>query len=399
MATHTKPDEDAILSVALLKRMGFKIKGYWFYKGGDEAPPPQLEFKDVLWIDRGRRVFDHHGIPCKTSAQIVAEELKIAEEKWLRPILRHVHRADLEGRSEPLDLNDILKAITREITNDKEIMRIGIEIAMALFDFHEKNLMRNNALARKIIEEHFIERKMPERIQRYYQLLLNPKFQRSCDFTEIVCGAKEPEKLGKSILSYLEADIQRYQRAKEEVKNAQKIVVSVPRMWFIIAGTSDNPKFNTAARAMGAAVVIQRNTNGHTQIYFNNKVLPTGTVVAVSEDLIAILRMREITLDPNKKMPMNKKGLRSLGQIEEVPEWYLFNGERGGRLILNGSLTATEVLPSKIPFEEIIEFTVDVLRHYSSMGHGAARGGTPLMKSPKGKAVEDKAKKENSPKI
>jgi hypothetical protein len=370
IATHTKPDEDVILSVALLKLSGARIKGYWFRKEGDEALPSQIDLKNILWIDRGRRMFDHHGIPGKTSTDRVAEELGIANKKWIQPILRHVRRVDLEGRSEPMDLNDMIKSIARELKNDEEIMRLGVEIATAIIDFHQKNMKRNNRKAAMIIKEFFGD-KMPERVRRYYELLQNPHFHRPCDFAELATARPE---LAKEVLKFINADIQKYEAAQKDVERAQKIRVG---RYFIVAGMSDNPKFNPRARKAGAAIVIQKNSRGHVQIYFNNKILSPGTIVKISEDLIEILRMREISLDPTRKMP-SKNNLRKPEKIEEVPEWYLFVGEKGGRLILNGSLTAPDVPPTKIEFSEIIEFTVDVLRNYLENGFKKPKTKPPL---------------------
>jgi len=352
IATHKKPDEDVVVAVALLKMEGMKIDGFWFRGEGDETLPPQIQTKNVVWIDRGRRVFDHHGIPGKTSTDIVAEELGIAKEKWIQPILRHVRRVDLKGRSEPMDLNDMIKSIARELNNDEEIMKLGVEIATAIIEFHKRNMKRDNKRAAMIIREFFGE-EMPERVHHYYELLQNPNFNRPCDFAEL--ATVKPE-LAKEVLKFINADIQKYEAAQKDVERAQKIRVG---KYLIIAGMSDNPKFNPRARKVGAAMVIQKNSSGHVQIYFNNKILSPVTIEKISGDLIEILRMREISLDPTKKMPP-KNNLRKPEKIEEVPEWYLFVGEEGGRLILNGSLTAPDVPPTKIDFSEIIEFTVDV---------------------------------------
>jgi hypothetical protein len=356
VATHTKPDEDAIVSVALLKWAGVRIKGYWFHKEGDTTLPPQLRFENVLWIDRGHRVFDHHGIKGKTSVLIVSEELGINNEKWIQPIIRQVYRSDLEGRSEPMDLNDMIKSITRELNNDEEIMKLGVEIATAIINFHRNNIRRDNQKAAKVIQEFFGE-EMPKRVRHYFELLKNPNFVRVCDFAEL--ATVNPD-LAKEVLKFISADIKKYEAAQKDVEKAQKVRVG---RYLIIAGISDNPKFNPRAREAGAAIVIQKNSDGHVQIYFNNKILSIEAIKRISEDLIEILRMREISLDPTRKMPP-KNNLRKPEKIEEIPEWYLFVGEKGGRLILNGSLTAPDVPPTKIEFSEIIEFTVDVLRNY-----------------------------------
>ncbi len=359
IATHRKPDEDSIVSVALLKMYGAKIQKYWFSGEGDETLSPQINFKNVLWIDRGRQMFDHHGLKGKTSAQIVAEELGIAEEKWLRPILAHVRRADLEGRSEPFDLNDMTKSIAREIDDDEKIMEFGIKIATGIIEFHRSRLKRNNQKAAELIREFFEdETKMPKRVRHYYQLLQNPNFHRVCDFAEL--ATVDPE-VAREVLKFIAADIQKYEKAKEEVEKAQRIRIG---RYFIVAGISNNPKFNVVAREKGAAIIIQKNLDGHVQIFFNNKILGSR-VEKISEDLIALLRLREISLDSTRKLPQRKNDLKKPGKIEKVPEWYMFVGEKGGRLILNGSLTAPDVPTTRIPLEEIVEFVVDVLKNLS----------------------------------
>jgi hypothetical protein len=272
-----------------------------------------------------------------------------------------------------MDLNDMVKSIARELNNDEEIMKLGVEIATAIIDFHQKNMKRDNRKATMIIKEFFKE-KMPERVRHYYELLQNPNFARPCDFAEL---ATMNSGLAKEVLKFLVADMEKYQRAMEEIKTAKKIEIS--KGYFIIVGESDNPKFNVAARQIGAAIVIQRNTTGHTQVYFNNKILGIR-VEKIAEDLIECLRLREILLDPSKRLPQ-KSSLRSTGKIEEVPEWYFFKGEKGGCLLLNGSLTAPDVPPTKIPLEEISEFASDVLRtHLEQMGRGTARRGAPPQK-------------------
>jgi hypothetical protein len=374
VATHTKPDEDAIVSVALLKWVGVRIRGYWFHKEGDTTLPQQLQFENVLWVDRGHRVFDHHGIKGKTSILLVTEELGINNEKWVQPILRHVQRADLEGRSEPLDLNDMIKAISRELNDDLKIMELGMEIATSILIFHKEEMKRNNAKAAMIIREFFgDEMKMPERVRHYFELLQNPEFARPCDFTEL--ATVKPE-LAREVLKFIVADIEKYRRAEEEVKKTKK--VPVLGKYFIVIGESDNPKFNVKAREAGAAIVIQRNSDHHVQIFFNNKILSPSLREKIAEDLVEYLRLREISLDPSKKLPRIKSSLRSIGKIEEVPEWYFFKGEKGGCLILNGSLTSPEVPVTRIPIEEIAESAVDVLKNaLEQMGRGTARRGAP----------------------
>jgi hypothetical protein len=356
IATHKKPDEDSIVATALIKMAGAKIAGFLFSGAGDMFLHPQLDFKNVVWIDRGRRDFDHHGVSGKTSTNIVAEELGISDEKWIQSILRHVRRADLEGRSEPFDLNDMLKAIAREENDDYKIMELGLKIAEAIIKFHKDEMKRNNTKAAKIILEFFgDETKMPKRVQHYFELLKNPDFVRPLDFVEL---ATVDEGLAREVLKFILSDIGKYVEAEKEMEKAQKIEVLGH---LIVVGESDNPKFNVKAREMGAAVVVQKNSTGHVQIFFNNKILPPALIEKMAEDLIEVLRLREISLDPSKRLPPQKE-LRIIGKLPEVPEWYFFRGEKGGCLLLNGSLTSPEVSPTKIPLQEIAGFVEDNLK-------------------------------------
>jgi hypothetical protein len=238
-------------------------------------------------------------------------------------------------------------------------------------------MKRDNAKAAQIIKQEFgDEKKMPERIRHYYQLLQNPNFNRPCDFAEL--ATVKPE-LAREVLKFIVADIEKYQEAEKEVKRVQK--VPVLGKYFIVVGESDNPKFNVKAREWGAAMVVQKNKSGHVQIFFNNKMLPPPLIEKISEDLIEALRLREISLDPSRKLQVRKSDLRSVGKIPEVPEWYWFKGEKGGCLLLNGSLTSPDVPPTKIPLEEIAEIVNDALRtHLEQMGRGTARRGAPPQK-------------------
>jgi len=110
---------------------------------------------------------------------------------------------------------------------------------------------------------------MPKRVRHYYQLLQNPNFHRVCDFAEL--ATVDPE-VAREVLKFIAADIQKYEKAKEEIKKAKRVMVG---RYLIIAGESDNPKFNVRARESGAAIVIQRNKSGHVQIFFNHKNLNT----------------------------------------------------------------------------------------------------------------------------
>lgn len=368
VGVHTKPDADCFFPTALLLLMaGVKIVSYYFIKSGDEALPPQFIFKNIRFIDRGRRDLDHHGQQGVTSTDLVVQELGIAEEKWIQPITRYVRRSDLEGESEPFTIAEMGKALAHEESiSDEKRMELGVEMAGAIVEFHEKSLSRDNALAQKVISE-FAKKKgqIPARWLKYSEQLSNPRFQRVCDLVEILVrekslrGEEEARKFGQALLGYLYLDFERYLAAKEEAKKAQSIPVGAT---FIKVGQSDNPKFSVACREIGAIAVIQKNSDGHVQIYFDyQRILHS----AITTNIIAFLRVREMQLNdialPKWK---NKLGyLAQAGAIEECNEWYYFVGEKGGIHILNGSITAPDRPPTKITLEEITEIVKAAILH------------------------------------
>jgi len=367
IGTHTRPDVDAIFAIALLKQK-YRIDEIHFTKEGDVAFLPQILFRNMKWVDRGRRDYDHHGkVGTSTSTELVAREIGLDKEKWIQPILSFVEKVDLEGKSLPFDMNDILKSIVRESkVSDEKIMEIGLKIANALITFHKEGLRRNNTFALEVIKEFLIPigKEIPERFKKYMEDLQNSKFQRTCDFCEIIIGVKKLQgkeravEFGKLLLSFLYKDFERFQEATEEVKKAQ--IIKVGR-YTLVAGISDNPKFNPAARKiLKADVIIQKNSSGHVQIYFNYQTLKNAKEIA--KEIIKWLRILECH---TQKRVIPKRDLKQAERIEEIPEWYLFM-PKGCPLILNGSLTAPEVPVTKIPFEQIIATVEITLRDFAS---------------------------------
>ncbi len=154
--------------------------------------------------------------------------------------------------------------------------------------------------------------------------------------------------MAKKLLEIIYADSLDFYSAKEELLKAKKAEI---RGILIDAGNSDNPKFNTAARNLGATVIIQRRSTDHKQIYFNTEEVNDE----FTEKIISMVRLEECLIQ-GREIP--EIDLREKGKIQEIPEWYYFvaptiGKKKPGRFILNGSLTATDVPTSKIPLETL----------------------------------------------
>jgi hypothetical protein len=270
-----------------------------------------------------------------------------------------VRRSDLQGISELFDASDIIKCMQRNHRiSDEEIVEIGVRIIQDTIEFRKNALARDNQWVREIIFD-FLKEKMvvPPKFQRYLELLANPRFQRQFDLVEIgmterARSEKEAKDFVKKLLELEYEDSGDYLEALEIVKKAWKKKVNE---LIICAAITDNPKFNQAARSQeGAAIVVQRNSNGHTQIYFDSEKVHEQLMDAI----VSMVRLEEC-LAQGREIP--KCDLRKPTRIEEIPEWYYYvaptivgKKKKPGRFILNGSLTAPEIPPSKIPWETLL---------------------------------------------
>lgn len=347
--THTRADIDVFFTAALLK-----IKKFFFLKSGEGST---MNFRNARYIDRGRQDLDHHGKKGKTSFDLVLEELNLQNEKWAQPIKRFVQRADLNGESLPYDVSQISKAVVRiKDINDEENMQIGIEMAEAILKFHKKELLRDNEFTRQIIAKFIDEKKekVPKMLTRYFEQLSNPKFERPSDLVEILTGyynnnpknLEKTKRFAEKLLEYTLHDRKLFEKAQEDLQETMKIKT---RKGLIIVKEYQeeaNPKFNVAARKIGAIAVIQRQMkNKQTQIFFDTKRITRKQ----TDKIISFLRLLEAGVK------INKNELTKEGRIEKVNEWFYFVGEKGGVMILNGSLTAPNVPPSQLSTQQIIE--------------------------------------------
>lgn len=116
----------------------------------------------------------------------------------------------------------------------------------------------------------------------------------------------------------------------------------------MVSIASDNPlmsKFARSVHGVNADIVIQKQSSGNVQIFTNAK---SGLVLY---DVAQMLRLTEQELK-NDIRTKDWKMLAAEGKVESAEEWFF---QVAGQMLLNGSLTATQVPPTKISFEKIKE--------------------------------------------
>ncbi|MDO8515705.1 MAG: hypothetical protein Q7S28_00445 [bacterium] len=163
-----------------------------------------------------------------------------------------------------------------------------------------------------------------------------------------------PEMVMEWVLAGLEAKYQEqfqfWTSTKEDFeRNAQvEEIATGGKLIKIVSIISDGDQISKFARSEHggyAAVVIQKRLSGNVQIYTNKR---SGVTLY---DVAQMLRLAE----------QEKKGhvvttdwdtLSSEGKVAGAEEWFF---HKEGQMILNGSLTATGVSPTKLSLEEILD--------------------------------------------
>jgi len=370
IATHHAPDLDPIAAIVLFRQYGNtkqkEAAVALFLREGNEA---LNQLVGITILDRGKGEYDHHGMRnSETTASLVARGLQIPEgEKVVQRLLRKVQRSDLQGESLPFDASDLIKAMQRVKVSNEEIIELGTRLVNDCLEFSKRTLQRENLRVQKILCEFLVGKEVvPPKFQDYIDRLNNPGFERPFDIVEVFLvesqdkSEEEAKGFVGKLLEFEYRDSVNYLKAMEEVRTTWKKVV---KGVLIVADVSDNPRFKDATRNSGALITVQRNTNGSTQIYFDTERINIQLV----EALISMIRLEECLIQ-RRKIP--KSDLRQPEYVEGIPEWYYYQApwiigkkKKPGQFILNGSITAPDVPPSKIPLETLREITIKAVMY------------------------------------
>ena len=366
IGTHTNPDLDALAAIRFLLEAYPELKKKYkvvFLKGGDE----KLDgLSNMILVDRGQGELDHHQLRSQeTAASMVAKKFGLDKDPINQKFLEIVKANDLRGETKILSIGDIIKRLAHnKDLPDEEKLKIGLRLIDDAMEFQRKHLIRDHQFAKELYQDLKRYNFLGYEVRRYFERQ-NEKFQRPFDLVEIltaektVRGKEEAIKFAKELIRLISKSESDFQKALQELERAW--IIFLDKKDFFIAGESNNPAFNKAARSKGAILAIQKSEEG-CQIYFDfKKVSPEE-----ADMIMAIIRLLEQVYQKKKILITDFFFLSERGKLKEIPEWYYFvsNDKNGGRFILNKSLTATdseEIPETKIPLEKIVEVVKLVL--------------------------------------
>lgn len=363
IATHTRPDLDSVAATHLYYMANPKAKGkseILFLKSGDENLSGNID--NMVFLDRGRGEFDHHGKEaCCTSASMVAEKFELVEDPVINELLEHVDRNDRRGITEPFTVADNIKRMAHNSKiSDKQRMQIGLRIVDDVTKFRRLKLKKDSNFVSEIIKSFIGKKELTgSRLEKYCKLIQREHFDREFDLVEVltaekeVYGIEQAKEFAEELLEFISEDELNFRKAIEELKQAKRI-------GNITMGYSDNPVFNKAARYKGASVVIQKNKTGM-QIFFDFKRIKQEWI----DNAMAVIRLEEQILQNSNDLITKFNILKKSGRLKEIKEWYYYvsSAKKGGRFILNKSLTAPDpdIPETKISAERMILIIQSVL--------------------------------------
>lgn len=163
--------------------------------------------------------------------------------------------------------------------------------------------------------------------------------ERVMDWAMTALEAKYQEQLGFFIAT--KADF-------EENAEIEEIPGPKGRILKMATIVSDDPQMGKFARSTFGGqvdIVIQQRSSGNVQIFTNKR---SGLVLY---GVVQMIRLAEQEAK-GQIVTTDWKELALEGKVAGAEEWYL---QKAGQMLLNGSLTATQVSPTKIPLEKIQE--------------------------------------------
>ena len=333
-----------------------KTNKYWGLKNGNE--PIVNRFSNMVLVDRGHGPSDHHGKKNgETSSSLTVKNSGIEITRPIEKLLGLIGRHDLHGDTLPCDISCAVKALQRkEGISDQERIEMGLRFIHYALVFAENTIERDNEWVQSHIVS-FLQGKnlVPPTMERYMNQLGNPRFNRLFDIVEIgggyrlLNGKEMAEKFLHEILELIYLDAVKFfdPQMTKDIELTEQITIRRVKIAF---GKSEGVKFNVRLRRQfGVDVIVQRKKDKHTHIFFQKGGEAHEGII---ENIISIIRLEECLIR-NRAIP--RIDLRREEIVIGIPEWYFYKGEprgkeEGGRFIFNGSLTASDVPVSKIPW-------------------------------------------------
>ncbi len=339
IVTHKRPHADELVARMLLRRFpqgdekfpGIKSAVTSYMTTGELTDGKTwTDFPDTVFLGCGGGPFDEHATSKKEREEnescvtLVAKYLGLENNRGLQKILYYIKKEDLGGSKVKHELPSVIKLLHAYHKDDDEAIAKWTEDAYYAIYEDEKGKGESNPKTWQ-----------PLTLTSTYEVLKSQGYK----------DLNWWKKFADDAIAYQQ---RRFDEAGEEFEQnalAERIPGPRGRTINFAAIESDNEEINKYARSKGADLVVQFQGGGRCFITTNQRA---GINLSYA---FVLLRMAEQHYRGEIKIK-DEEILSKEGFVDGVPCWYLFHTKHMG---FNGSLTATDVEPSKIPREKIIE--------------------------------------------
>ncbi len=343
IVTHKRPHADELVARMLLRRFPVgeeKFPGIttattsYMTTGELTDGKTWQDFPDTVFLGCGGGPFDEHATSKKEREEnescvtLVAKYLGLESDKGLEKILYYIKKEDLGGSKVKHELPSVIKLLHACHKDEEAIAKWTEDAYYAVYKDEGRRGEEEKGGSDK-------KGWQPLTLTSTYEVLKSQGYE----------DLNWWKKFADDAILYQQ---KRFDEAGEDFEtNAHASRIPGPKgrtvnfAWI----ESDNEEVNKYARSKGADVVVQFQGGGRCFITTNQRA---GINLSYA---FVLLRMAEqhyrggITIK-------DEEILSKEGFVDGVPCWYLFHTKHMG---FNGSLTATDVEPSKIPREKIVE--------------------------------------------
>ena len=356
--THRRPHADELVALMLLHKFpegekkfpGVSKASISFLTTGEIGEGKTAkDFPDTIFLGCGGGEFDEHAtstrerVEGECCATLVAKSLGIDKEPGLQKILTFVKSEDLKGTKVKNELPMIIKFI-HQLSEDYGKISKWAEDAYYAEYLSEKNKweeIKSNPDVEKLWKELKGKWQRPT-LDSTLALLKSQSYK---DLAWWIGFADDALKFQDK--RFKDAELEFVAKGKiEKIPGPNGVLINLATI------ESDNEEMNKCARNSGADVVVQFSSRGNTAIFTRRPANIDLTFVFV------LLRLAEQHFSDGIKIK-DEETLGREGAVEGIPEWYLGRSHDIG---FNGSMTASEISPTKIPQSKIIELVKEGLR-------------------------------------
>ena len=357
--THNRPHADELVALMMLKKFS---KGEEKFPGVSDSKIEFLttgelpngktakDFSDTIFLGCGGGDFDEHATSQKDRvegeccATLVAKYLGLEKNKELQKILTFIKSEDLKGTVVKNELPMMIKFL--HSCHKEKYSEISKWVEDAYYAIVEEegekwDSIKNENDAEVGWNELKGKWQRPT-LENTFELLKKRNYPDLSWWKNFIDEALEYQKK-----RFVDAQNEFY-----EFATVENIVVKKVGLCKIALITSDNEEMNKFARSIGIHIIVQFSTKGNCAIFTDRKKGIDLSFVFV------LIRIAEQHYRGGIKIK-DQDVLSKEGFVDGIPYWYLFRTKDMG---FNGSLTTSDVEPTKIPKEKIFELVKEGIK-------------------------------------